>query len=292
MNRPRFWIILLLVGTAGFFLGRASGSMRLGELAATRGDIPFFPVPPHESPPAVLPESGDIVIELPVEGSSSASTFIDVAGRAKIEGGPLVITVKNSVGATIVTKTIAFEGAASEEYGRFSETITFATVPAGNGTIEIARVSGGTPAIRNILFMDAAAADTELGQVKIKVYLHNSVLGPADDCSLVFPVERIIAADAAAYRATIEALLKGPNAAEKSAGYTTAIPVSAAVKSVGVDANGTVIADFTQALDRGVAGSCRVLAIRAQIETTLRQFPETRDVIISVDGNVDETLQP
>jgi len=41
-----------------------------------------------------------------------------------------------------------------------------------------------------------------------------------------------------------------------------------------------------------VAGSCRVGAIRAQIEETLKQFPTVQNVIISVNGNTENILEP
>jgi hypothetical protein len=58
------------------------------------------------------------------------------------------------------------------------------------------------------------------------------------------------------------------------------------------DQEGRTSADFAASLERGVAGSCRVGAIRSQIENTLRHFPETRDIVISVDGRIDDALQP
>ena len=47
-----------------------------------------------------------------------------------------------------------------------------------------------------------------------------------------------------------------------------------------------------EAFQYGVAGSCRVLAIRAQIESTLKQFPSIKKVVISVNGRTGEVLQP
>jgi spore germination protein GerM len=112
------------------------------------------------------------------------------------------------------------------------------------------------------------------------------------DCTVVNAVPRQISADKNAYREAIEALLKGPTAAEKAAGYTTSIPAATKLRSVSVDASGTVTVDFDQAIQKGVAGSCRVGAIRSQIEQTLKEFPEVRDVVITVRGESDTVLQP
>jgi spore germination protein GerM len=45
-------------------------------------------------------------------------------------------------------------------------------------------------------------------------------------------------------------------------------------------------------MDYQMGGSCRVTAIRAQITQTLEQFSTIKNVIISVNGSVDEALQP
>jgi spore germination protein GerM len=41
-----------------------------------------------------------------------------------------------------------------------------------------------------------------------------------------------------------------------------------------------------------VGGSCRVSGIRNQIIQTLKQFPTIKNVVISVEGNSEEALQP
>lgn len=50
--------------------------------------------------------------------------------------------------------------------------------------------------------------------------------------------------------------------------------------------------DFESSLQEGVGGSCRVENIRSQIERRLKQFPFIKDVVISVEGNSEEVLQP
>ena len=50
--------------------------------------------------------------------------------------------------------------------------------------------------------------------------------------------------------------------------------------------------DFDAQLEEGMGGSCRVSAVRAQITETLLQFSEARNVVISVDGRIEDILQP
>lgn len=116
-------------------------------------------------------------------------------------------------------------------------------------------------------------------------------------------------------------LLNDPNACTSTVAIpvtfaTTKLPVEATLRSLllerepttpttwnalsqGVElkslkvSGGVATAGFSAALDEGVAGSCRVSAIRTQIESTLKQFPSVSSVIISAEGKTPaETLQP
>jgi spore germination protein GerM len=56
--------------------------------------------------------------------------------------------------------------------------------------------------------------------------------------------------------------------------------------------DGELTVDFDNQLQAGVGGSCRVSAIRAQITKTLMDLPGVDSVLISIDGNIGEALQP
>lgn len=124
----------------------------------------------------------------------------------------------------------------------------------------------------------------------VDVYFPNSKLDPKHlDCAKVFPVKRAVDPKDAP-KAALEALLKGPTSEELEAGYFTTLPDDANLNGLAVE-GGVAHADFDAALNK-VAGSCRVGAIRAQIEATLLQFPEIGRAAVSVDGNEKEALQP
>jgi len=125
---------------------------------------------------------------------------------------------------------------------------------------------------------------------EISVYFGNSRLDPETDCRRVFPVKRLVAANAPA-RPALEALLTGPNEIEKSANYFTSLPAGVKINLLKIE-NGTASVDFSEDLERGVGGSCRVAAIRSQIVETLKQFPSVQSVIISINGRTEDILQP
>lgn len=298
MRRSWLWALIIVTALIGFVLGRAAVDGTFARFSDGAKDLPLFPAPPKESPETgtgETPQDSDIIVETPVDDAVIVDPMLEVTGRAKAEGGPLRVVIKDAAGTEIAAARVEVY-AEGGEFGRFGNTFAFAVRPVGAATVEIGRVSGeGTMIVRRITFSDGSApVPAPVGEdtVILKAYFHSSTMGSSNDCETVFPVDRVVPTKTAGYRAALEATLKGPTADEKANGFSTAIPVSAALKSVAADAQGIVTADFTDALDRGVAGSCRVLAIRAQIETTLRQFPEVRGVQITVNGRADDVLQP
>ena len=125
----------------------------------------------------------------------------------------------------------------------------------------------------------------------LEVYFSNTQSDPKAECEKVVPAIRSIAKVEKIGTASLEELLKGPNNEEKTFGFATLIPTNAKLQTFTIE--GTVgRPDFTAELDKDVAGSCRVLAIRAQIEKTILQFSTIESVIISIEGRTEDILQP
>jgi hypothetical protein len=225
---------------------------------------------------------------VPIDGASLSGTF-EVSGRARAAGQEVVIVVKDAAGAKLFESRTGIDSEAVGDFGRFSQTVNLAPHELGRGTIEVYFDSlGGEPSDSISRRVNFVEPDT----VAVKVYFRLTGSDVQDACDVVQPVERAISSKGAIYRDVIGALVAGPTEAELAAGYATSLPRGVVLKSVAADADGVVRADFTSSLERGVAGSCRVIAIRAQIISTLKQFPEVRDVIISVNGSTEEVLQP
>ena len=126
----------------------------------------------------------------------------------------------------------------------------------------------------------------------VKIYFSNSKMNPDMlDCSKVYPVERNIADAANVAELAINELLTGPTDAAKERGYFTSINDGVKLQKISVK-DGTAYVDFSSKMEENLGGSCRVSAIRAQIEQTLKQFSTVKNVVISIDGRVDDALQP
>ena len=88
---------------------------------------------------------------------------------------------------------------------------------------------------------------------------------------------------------TLQRLLEGPNEEEKNEGYSTSIQEGTTLNSLHIE-EGVAYADFSSELD--VSGSAWVTMVRGQIENTLLQFESVDDVVISIEGETEDVLQP
>jgi hypothetical protein len=193
--------------------------------------------------------------------------------------------------------TVLAEGffTATGEMGTFSPYATQVQITrayTGGATLEVfqnsAKDGSEIDKVRIPLTIRIAEAAGDRG---MSVYFTNSVKNPgASDCSRVYPVSRRVAGTSAVARAALDQLLRGPTADEARQGYGTEIPRGTTLRDVRIE-GGTATADFSAELNRA-AGSCSVTAARAQIERTLRQFSSVKSVVIAVNGDSREVLQP
>lgn len=127
--------------------------------------------------------------------------------------------------------------------------------------------------------------------IGLKVFFPNSKLNDMQDCSLVYPVVRNVPKTVAVGRASLEELFKGVSESEKGNGYFTNINEGVTIQSLSIE-NGVAKVNLSKELEEGVGGSCRVLSIRSQITETLKQFSTVDSVTISIDGRIEDILQP
>ena len=127
--------------------------------------------------------------------------------------------------------------------------------------------------------------------IEVKAYFLSSRLDPEVTCNKSFPVVRKIAKTSAVGMAALQELLNGPTAAEEADGYSTAINYGVKIQSLNIK-DKTAYVDFDETLEKAVGGSCRVAAIRSQISNTLKQFATVENIVISINGRIEDILQP
>ncbi|MBC8145640.1 MAG: GerMN domain-containing protein [bacterium] len=199
--------------------------------------------------------------------------------------------LRNAAGATLAQGHFTATG----EMGKFSPystTVEIKQAYTGNAMLEVfessAKDGSEIHKVRVPLRMRVGAPSASK---TVSAFFTNSRKDPgASDCGRVFPVSRTVAPTSAVARAALDALLRGPTDDERQKDFASEIPSGTRLRDIVIN-SGTARADFSRELNTA-AGSCRVTAIRSQIEQTLRQFPTVQRVEIAVEGNTSGVLQP
>jgi len=121
-------------------------------------------------------------------------------------------------------------------------------------------------------------------------FSHSAPAGSPGECSYVQPIERVMPASPAVAKNVLWAMLKGPNALEHSEGFFTNIPSGTTLNSISIE-NGVAYADFSSELNM-TSGSCGIAGVISMIRKNLLQFPTVDDVVISIEGETENILQP
>ncbi|KPJ85301.1 hypothetical protein AMJ57_03615 [Parcubacteria bacterium SG8_24] len=294
MKRLGYLLLIIVFAVLGFILGRSTGDILPGSSGHDGSDYPLPPPPPEED--IDVGEDGTdeavsvgVIVEEPAENAVLYGAF-RVSGRVLLPAAAVEAVLVSPDGEEIASQEGQVEADTGETYGRFDLVMTPPDQAGGKLTLQVNKADdeGDDPdmvARRHVILVKPDSVDVE-------VFFQNSELDPMVECDRVFSVKRQVSSQGSIYRAVLESLLQGPSDDEREEGYSSSLPSGVRLKSVAADAEGRVTADFSSRLDRGVGGSCRVTAIRAQIVATLEQFPEVNEVIIAVEGEVEEALQP
>ncbi len=259
---------------------------------------------PTTTPNGDIPD-GDGAVQAPISISkpSSGSTIsspLSVSGEARgtwYFEGSFPVRVVDANGTELGVAPVQAEGEwMTEAFVPFSGTITFSTPTTKNGFVVFEKdnpsglPSQGAEVRVPVTF---AVVSEEKKPINVQVYFYNSTLlnDQQDECTTVFAVTRTIPYTQAVARAALEELLKDATPEERSQGYGSAINTGVKIQKLTIE-NGTAYVDFNERIQEQVGGSCKVSLIRRQITETLNQFPTVDEVVISVNGNVEEALQP
>ena len=223
------------------------------------------------------PQDGSIVglpLKIQGEGREFEST---VRYRVKTESGSILAD-----GATI---------AEAPDMGQFGQYLVSLPLDLTKTTPVTIEVFANSPKDGAEIDKVAHNATIDPNLRALEIYFGNSESDPKGECEKVIPAIRSIAKVEKIGTAALQELSKGPTDGEKALGFSTSIPTDTKLQSFTIEGT-TGRPDFTAELDKGIAGSCRVLAIRAQIEKTILQFSTIESVRISIEGRTEDILQP
>ena len=213
-----------------------------------------------------------------------------VKGQARVFESTVNYRLKDSDGTLLVEN---FTTSTAPDTGQFGscEISTMYPKPKGaNGTVEVFWYSPKDGEELDKVIIPVVFNEVE--STNVKVFFSNRNIDPGSlNCEKVYSADRRIPKTTGVAKAALEQLLAGPTIDEGDRGIFTSINSGTKLISLKIQ-NDTAFADFDELLGVNVAGSCRVMAIRAQIEQTLKQFSTVKNVIISINGRSEDILQP
>jgi hypothetical protein len=264
-----------------------------------------------EAPYTIESQKGEELVIYKPEDKDEVGCSVEIEGE--VSGGwyfegDFPIKIVDTDDKELVSGVATAQGEwMTEEKVRFQAKLDCPDCSKGKATIVFVKddPSGlpeneDTAELSIVLSQDCASQDDSTGQsdddtqetMTVKVFFSNTDEDPdMINCQKVYSVNRTINETAAVGRAALQELLEGPTAKETDDGYVTQIPDGVKINSLSVE-NGVARVDFNNALQDQVGGSCRVQAIRAQIEETLKQFSTVDSVVISIEGETELILQP
>lgn len=128
---------------------------------------------------------------------------------------------------------------------------------------------------------------------EVFVYWSNDQFDPnAYNCGQVYPVVRNASGENTGYKEALALLFEGPTQSEKTEGYFTSINEGVELLQSDLEEE-TLRIRLSPRLEENLGGSCKVSAIRAQIQQTVLHAADVSRVEILVPGKTaGETLQP
>lgn len=262
----------------------------------TANTLPSVPVVPAVDS-SMQPDEERIRVTTPMPAQESASP-LEVRGVARGNWyfeASFPIRLRMSNGKEIAQGVATAQGDwMTEDFVPFTASLPFSVDTATGAILVLERDNpSGAPNQDAAVEIPVYLLPGESGEdMTVMVYFGSTKFDPETaDCGRSYGVERKIKRTKAPARDALIALLSGPTVEEKADGYTSSINPGVAIESIIID-KGVAKVDFDAAMGEGVGGSCRVSMIRSQIENTLKQFPTVSEVVISVEGNVEEALQP
>lgn len=239
---------------------------------------PSYPAP-QPSYPAPAPPPAQSRRNITIESVTVANPVV-IAGRARTFESNVVLRVRNARG-TVIAEDFTTATGEMGQHSPYRGEVWLTDDPGSRITAEALEYSakdGSEQSVVNVAY----AFDVELAEVTLHF--------PDSNCDRVVAVTRRVPKSVGLARLLVEALLRGPNAAEKAKGLATAFPQGSDVRSV-ILRDGVLTVDFNERL-QNVGGACYARMIRESVNATLGRLPSVRKVVITAGGSEKLALQP
>jgi hypothetical protein len=230
---------------------------------------------------SALPEpKRNAVLEIYIDSVVPANPLV-VLGRARTFENTVQVRARDADGNLVAAKHVTSVGEMGH-HNPYNAQLWIARDPGSRLTVEAFEYSAADGTVRS-LTRKVVPYDRGRMQVTLDLPVGN-------DCVETRAFTRVVPKSVGVARLLVEALIAGPDAAEKAAGAVSPFPQGSDVNSV-VLRHGVLTVDFNERL-RNVGGSCAATAIRQSVTRTLARLPTVTRVVISAAGSEKLALQP
>ncbi len=275
----------------------AGGAAILGAVILA---IFFFVLPQNTAQAPVVPigDSGVPVEELLqniIVAEPVAKNIVDfplaIVGQARVFEAVFHYRVIDDAGVVLAEGHAMTDAPDVGQFGSFAVSVNYDEPTVDRGVVEVFSLSAKDGSEQDMVRIPVVfSADASARAVSV-YFVPRNASENGGDCTDVTEVTRRVPDTVAVAHAALGELLEGVDASEGEE-FVSLIPRQAKVRSIGIE-DGVATVTFVQDSFLGVAGSCMVAGIRAQIEATLLQFSSVTSVLILEEGkSVDEILQP
>ncbi len=236
-------------------------------------------------------EVREIELYLPAAGDKTVGTKFIIYGKGRAFENTINYRISDDNGKQLYLGSFMTNAPDAGIFGYFNQEIDLTkllkTIPPviKLDTLELSAKDGSD------IHKTSLRLNVDQSATAVFAYFGNNNLDPEISCNKTFAVARLVPKTQSVLKAAIEELLKGPTLAEEELGFGTSINPGVTINSVKITGD-TATVDFSPKLDENMGGSCRVAAIRSQITNTAKQFPNVKNVVISINGETELILQP
>lgn len=242
----------------------------------------------ERSPSATISASGRIRVYMPNPGDVIGLP-LEISGDGQLFEGAWNYRIRDARGVVILERHATAGEADLDGFRSFRELVNYPALRTSAGTVEVFTYSARDGSEQDLVKIPVTFGAVE--SMLVKAFFQEPTEMPPDRCDKVEPTFRRIPRIMTPLAAAINELLLGPDGVEARTGLITSINTGVKLQRAVIE-DGVAKLDFNDMLQAGVGGSCRVTAIRAQINATALQFASVRDVVISINGVVEGSLEP
>jgi hypothetical protein len=214
-----------------------------------------------------------------IDGVEVANPVV-ITGRARTFENSVALRVRNARGA-VIAESFATSNGEMGQHNPYRAMVWLTEDPGGRITVEALEYSAKDGSPQSLVKVEkpftVAPIDAQLA------------FG-TKECAGTVTATRRMPKSLSHARLLVEALLRGPNAAERARGMVNPFPQGSGLRSVNLR-DGVLTVDFNERL-QNVGGSCPAQLIRQTVTETLRRLPSVKQVVITAGGSEKLALQP